>query len=309
LYEAQEFTRPRLFGGDILIPGSFDYLVAKSVPEAVGLLEQHGDEAKILAGGQSLIPLLRFRMAAPSVLIDINRIDGLEYIQETDGVLHIGALTREVALDSSPLIRKRYPILLDTASVVADPVVRNWATVGGNIAHADPANDHPATMLALGAKVVAVGSTGQRIIPIDEFFTDSSFETSLRPNEILTEIRIPAPTERGGGAYFKLERKVGDYAIAGVAAYVTLDGNGQVNYAGIGLTNVGPTPLKARDAEQSLLGKALDGARIHEAAELAAATAQPTSDTRGPAEYKRAMIRTLTVRALRKALARMTGGE
>jgi len=292
-----------------LIPGSFDYLVAKSVPEAVGLLEQHGDEAKILAGGQSLIPLLRFRMAAPSVLIDINRIDGLEYIQETDGVLHIGALTREVEIDRSPLIRKRYPILLDTASVVADPVVRNWATVGGNIAHADPANDHPATMLALGAKVVAVGSTGQRIIPIDEFFTDSSFETSLRPNEILTEIRIAAPTERSGGAYFKLERKVGDYAIAGVAAYVTLDGNGQVNYAGIGLTNVGPTPLKARDAEQSLLGKALDDARIHEAAELAAAAAQPTSDTRGPVEYKRAMIRTLTVRALRKALARMTGGE
>ena len=300
---------PTLIGGDILIPGSFDYLVAKSVAEAVGLLEQHGDEAKILAGGQSLIPLLRFLMAAPSVLIDINRIDGLEYIQETDGVLHIGALTREVALDSSPLIRKRYPILLDTASVVADPVVRNWATVGGNIAHADPANDHPATMLALGAKVVAVGSTVQRIIPIDEFFTDSSFETSLRPNEILTEIRIPAPTERSGGAYFKLERKVGDYAIAGVAAYVTLDSNGQVNYAGIGLTNVGPTPLKARDAEQSLLGKALDDASIHEAAELAAAAAQPTSDTRGPAEYKRAMIRTLTVRALRKALTRMTGGE
>jgi carbon-monoxide dehydrogenase medium subunit len=135
-----------------LIPGSFDYLVAKSVPEAVRLLEQHGDEAKILAGGQSLIPLLRFRMAAPSVLIDINRIDGLEYIQETDGVLHIGALTREVEIDRSLLIRKRYPILLDTASVVADPVVRNWATVGGNIAHADPANDHPATMLALGAK-------------------------------------------------------------------------------------------------------------------------------------------------------------
>jgi carbon-monoxide dehydrogenase medium subunit len=300
---------PTLIGGDILIPGSFDYLVANSVPEAVGLLEQHGDEAKILAGGQSLIPLLRFRMAAPSVLIDINRIEGLEYIQETEGILHIGALTREVALDRSSLIRNRYPILLDTASVVADPVVRNWATVGGNIAHADPANDHPATMLALGAKVVAVGSTGQRIIPIDEFFTDTSFETALGPNEILTEIRIPAPTERSGGAYFKLERKVGDYAIAGVAVYVTLDGNGQVNYAGIGLTNVGPTPLKARDAEQALLGKTLDDGSIHEAAELAAAAAQPTSDTRGPAEYKRAMIRTLTVRALRKTLARMTGGE
>ena len=292
-----------------MIPGSFDYLVANSIPEAVAFLEKHGDEAKILAGGQSLIPLLRFRLANPSVLIDINRIDGLEYIQETDGELRIGALTREAEFDSSPLIRDRYPILSDTSSVIADPVVRNWATVGGNIAHADPANDHPATMLALGASVVAVGPEGERIIPIGEFFTDMSFETSLRPNEILTEIRIPAPTERSGGAYFKLERKVGDYGIAGVAAYVRLNDTGQVTYAGIGLTNVGPTPIKASNAEQFLLGKPLDDANIHQAADLAAAAAQPTSDTRGPAEYKRAMVRTLTVRALHKALARATGGE
>jgi len=284
-------------------------MVAHSVDEAVALLDQHGDEAKILAGGQSLIPLLRFRLARPSILIDINRVDGLEYIQETDGVLHIGAMTREADLDSSSLIRDRYPILLDTSSVVADPVVRNWATVGGNIAHADPANDHPATMLALGARVVARGAEGERVIPIDEFFTDMTFETVLKPNEVLTEIRIPAPPERSGGAYFKLERKVGDYAIAGVAAYITLDSNGNVSYAGIGLTNVGSTPIKARDAEQSLLGKPLDEASIHQAADLAAAASQPVSDTRGPAEYKRDMVRTLTVRALRKALARATGGE
>lgn len=292
-----------------MIPGSFDYLVAGSVPEAVALLEQHGDEAKILAGGQSLIPLLRFRLAGASVLIDINRVPDLEYIQETDGTLHIGALTREAELDASDLIRSRYPILYDTSTVVADPVVRNWATVGGNLAHADPANDHPATMLALGAQVVAVGMGGERVIPIDEFFTDSSFETSLRPNEILTEIRVPAPTAHSGGAYFKLERKVGDYAIAGVAAYVTLDDNGHVTYAGIGLTNVGPTPIKARDAAQSLLGKPLDEAAIHQAADLAAAAAHPTSDLRGPAEYKRDMVRTLTTRALRKAHARATEGK
>ncbi|HLX40715.1 MAG TPA: xanthine dehydrogenase family protein subunit M, partial [Ktedonobacteraceae bacterium] len=243
-----------------MIPGSFDYLVANSVPEAVALLEQHGDDAKILAGGQSLIPLLRFRLASPSVLIDINHIGDLEYIQETDGTLHIGALTREVDLDRSSLIRTRYPILLDTSSMVADPVVRNWATVGGNIAHADPANDHPATMLALSAQIVATGPNGQRTIPIEEFFTDTTFETSLRPNEILTEIRITAPTTHSGGAYCKLERKVGDYAIAGVATYVTLDEHGNVTYAGIGLTNVGPVPIKARDAEQSLLGKPLDDA-------------------------------------------------
>ena len=193
--------------------------------------------------------------------------------------------------------------------MVADPVVRNWATVGGNIAHADPANDHPPTMLALDALVVAVGPDGERAIPIATFFADTTFETTLRPNEVLTEIRVPAPKERSGGAYVKLERKVGDYAIAGVAAYVALDGNGQVNYAGIGLTNVGPVPLKARNAEQYLLGKSLDDTSIHQAAELAAAAAQPTSDTRGPVEYKRAMVRTLTVRALRKAAARARGGE
>jgi carbon-monoxide dehydrogenase medium subunit len=285
-----------------LIPGTFDYVVANSVEEAVALLDQHGDDAKILAGGQSLIPLLRFRIAGPSVLVDINRVPGLEYIQESDGVLHIGAMTREAMLDSSSLIRQRYPILFDTAEVVADPVVRNWATVGGNLAHADPANDHPATMLALGAQVLAVGPNGRRLIPIDEFFTDVAFETTLAHDEVLTEIRIPAPTERSGGAYFKLERKVGDYAIAGVAAYITLDANNNVSY-------VGPAPIKARDAGQSLLGKPLDDAAIHTAADLAAAASQPVSDTRGPAEYKRDMVRTLTIRALRKALARATGGK
>jgi carbon-monoxide dehydrogenase medium subunit len=292
-----------------LIPGSFDYLVARNIDEAVALLDRHGGDAKILAGGQSLIPLMRFRIAGPSVLIDINRIDSLEYIQETDGVLHIGALAREAELDKSPLIRERYPILLDTSSMVADPVVRNWATVGGNIAHADPANDHPATMLALGASVVARGPAGERVIPIDEFFTDAPFETTLATNEVLTEIRIPAPAKGSGGAYFKLERKVGDYAIAGAAAYIVLDASGNVSYAGIGLTNLGQVPIKARAAEQSLLGKPLDDAQIHAAADLAAAATHPTSDTRGPAEYKRAMARTLTVRALRKALERATGGK
>jgi len=292
-----------------LIPGSFDYLVANSISEAVALLDQHGDDAKILAGGQSLIPLLRFRLAGPSVLIDINRIAALDYIQETDGVLRIGALAREAELDNSSLIRGRYPILFDTSTSVADPVVRNWATVGGNLAHADPANDHPATMVALGAQIVAVGPAGERVIAIDDFFGATPFETTLHSNELLKEIRVPAPTGRSGGAYLKLERKVGDYAIAGVAAYITLSDNGQVSYAGIGLTNVGQTTVKARDAEQSLLGKQLDDASIHHAAELAAAAAQPVSDTRGPAAYKRAMVRTLTVRALRKALARATGGN
>lgn len=292
-----------------MIPGSFDYIAAKSVPEAIALLEQYGDEAKILAGGQSLIPLLRFRLAAPSILIDINHIQDLEYIQETDGILHIGALTREAELDQSPLIRNRYPILVDTSTMVADPVVRNWATVGGNLAHADPANDHPATMLALGASVVIQGPTGQRIIPVTDFFTDSTFETTLQPHEILTEIRIPAPTAHSGGAYLKLERKVGDYGIAGVAVYLTFDNQGLITYAGIGLTNVGPYPIKAYTAEQFLVGKQLDDATIQQAADLVVVASQPTSDSRGPADYKRAMVHVLCIRALRKALARATGEE
>ncbi len=291
-----------------MIPGPFDYRVAGSVAEAVALLDQHGAEAKVLAGGHSLIPLLRFRLASPAVLVDINRLHDLEYIQESDGVLHIGALTREVDLDTSDLIRRRYPILHDTARVIADPVVRNWATVGGNLAHADPANDHPATMLALGARLVARGPLGERVIEVEDFFTDSSFETTLQPDELLTEIRIPAPDKHSGGAYFKLERKVGDYAIAGVAAWVRLSQDGLVTTAGIGLTNVGPAPIKARAAEQVLLGRSLDDTAIEEAAAQAAAAAQPVSDLRGPAEYKRAMVRTLTVRALRWARSRATGG-
>lgn len=291
-----------------MIPASFDYVMARSTVEAIALLKQHGDAAKILAGGHSLIPLLRYRLAAPSVLIDINRLNELEYIQETDGTLHIGALTREAELDSSLLIRTRYPILYETAKNIADPVVRNWATIGGNIAHADPANDHPATMLALGALFVARGPEGERFIAADEFFGDGPFETTLQPQEILTEIRVPAPDAHSGGAYFKLERKVGDYAIAGVAAYVRLDADGLVGYAGIGLTNVGPTPIKARAAEQSLLGNPLNETTIRLAADLAASESQPNSDTRGPAEYKRAMVHTLCTRALRKAHAHATGG-
>ena len=290
-----------------MIPGSFEYVTAKSVPEAIALLQQYGDDAKILAGGHSLIPLLRYRLAAPAILIDINRVADLAYLQEADGTLHIGALTREADLESSPLIRQRYPILYETARTIADPVVRNWATVGGNLAHADPANDHPATMLALGALLVADGPAGRRFIPIDEFFGASPFETMLQAGEILTEIRVPAPGEGCGGAYFKLERKVGDYAIAGVAAYIRLNA-GLVTYAGIGLTNVGPAPIKARDAEQALLGNPLDEQHILQAADLASAASQPTSDTRGPAEYKRAMVHTLCVRALKKAAERAKGG-
>src|SRR6516164_8967632 len=179
-----------------MIPPAFEYLRPSSIPEAISLLQQYGDDAKILSGGQSLIPMMKLRLARPAYLIDINRIAGLSYIKEEDGHLKIGGLIREAELEHSPIVRAKFPIILDTEHVIADPQVRNLATVAGNLAHGDPANDHPATMLSLGAKVVATGPKGQRVIPIEEFFV-SVFTTVLEPDEIVTEIRIPLPPARG----------------------------------------------------------------------------------------------------------------
>jgi aerobic carbon-monoxide dehydrogenase medium subunit len=286
-----------------MIPPAFEYLRPNTIPEAIALLQQYGEDAKILSGGQSLIPMMKLRLARPAYLIDINRISGMSYIKEDAGFLKIGGLTREAELEASPLIRSKYPIILDTAHVIADPQVRNLATVAGNLAHGDPANDHPATMLALGAQVVATGPRGERIIPIEEFFL-SLFSTALQQDEIVTEIRIPTPPARSGGAYFKLERKVGDFATAAVAAQITLDDNGTVQKVGIGLTNVGPKPLKATQTENFLRGKKVDQASIAQASQLAAQESQPSTDLRGPAEYKRGLIKEFTRRALARALER-----
>jgi aerobic carbon-monoxide dehydrogenase medium subunit len=286
-----------------MIPQSFEYLRPKTLSEAITLLEKHGETAKILSGGQSLIPLMKVRLARPEYIVDINRLPDLQYIKEESGFLKIGALTREAELEASELVRAKYPVILDTARLIADPQVRNMATVGGNLAHGDPANDHPATMLALGAEIVAVGKYGERAIPINEFFL-SVFTTALEQGEILTEIRIPIPPSGSGGAYFKLERKVGDFATVGVAAQVTIDATGVCRRAGIGLTNVGPIPIKATRAEQSLIAKNIDGNQINRAANLAAEDSQPSSDLRGPAEYKLAMVRELTKRVLTRARER-----
>lgn len=288
-----------------MIPASFDYHAPKTLPEALALLGQFGEEAKVLSGGQSLLPLLKLRFAQPAHLVDIGRIPGLDYLKEEGGVLKIGALLREAALESSDLVRSRYPILADTAAVIADPIVRNLATVCGNLAHGDPANDHPATMLALGAEVVVTGTKGTRTIPIAQFFT-GLFTTALGPAEVLTEIRIPAPPAGSGGAYVKLERKVGDFATAGAAAFLAIKG-GVVERAGIGLTNVGPTPIKATAAEAFLAGKKPDEAAFAEAGRLAGAATKPGADRRGSVEYKKEMARVLTVRALRKAAQRAGG--
>jgi aerobic carbon-monoxide dehydrogenase medium subunit len=289
-----------------MIPSPFEYVVPSSLDEAVALLRAHDGEAKVLSGGQSLIPMMKLRLAAPAVLVDINRLPDLAYVVERDGALRIGALVREADLEASPAVRARYPILVDTARVIADPLVRNSATVCGNVAHGDPGNDHPATMLALDATFVLRGPDGTRSVRAREFFL-GLFTTALAPDEIVTEIAIPTPPPRSGGAYLKLERKVGDYATAAVAVQLTLDDAGGCARAGVGLTNVGATPIAAAEAEAFLLHKPLDAGTIGQAAQLAAAAADPVDDRRGSAAYKRDVVRVLAARALRLAARRAEG--
>jgi carbon-monoxide dehydrogenase medium subunit len=289
-----------------MIPAQFDYHAPSTLPDAIALLTRLGPDAKVMTGGQSLLPLLKLRLGNVSDLVDLGRVPGLEYVREEGGFLKIGGGTRESTIERTEIIASKYPILLDTARVIADPIVRNRATVGGNLAHGDPANDHPATMLALGATVVARGPKGERTIPIGEFFK-GLFTTALAHDEILTEIRIPVPPARSGGAYVKLERKVGDFATAGAAVQITLGKSGTVEQAGIGLTNAGPTPIKATEAEKYLVGKKPDAAVIAETGRLAAKATSPTADRRGAVDYKREMARVLTVRALKLAVDRAGG--
>jgi carbon-monoxide dehydrogenase medium subunit len=285
-----------------MIPGEFNYFAPTSVQEAVSLLAEHGSGAKILAGGQSLIPAMRFRLSMPETIIDINNLTSLQYIREDNGHLAIGALTREANVEESGVVQGRYHLLADAAPMIADPIVRNMSTVGGNLAHADPANDHPAVMLAYNAELVAVGEKGTRTIPIDSFFLDL-FTSALNPDEILTEIRIPKPAAHSGGAYAKLERKVGDYAISAVAVQLTLDGDRCVA-ARIGLTNVNPVPMRAKNAEAALIGNQLTDAVIEAAGAAAGAECDPSPDLRGSVEYKRDITRVLTKRAIRTAVER-----
>jgi aerobic carbon-monoxide dehydrogenase medium subunit len=285
-----------------MIPAVFDYFAPQSLDEAVALLAEHGDEAKILAGGQSLIPAMRFRIAAPAILVDINGLPNMEYLRAENGHLAIGALTRESALDDSPLVHERFPLLADAARVIADPLVRNRATVGGNIAHADPANDHPAVMLAYDAQIIAYGKGGRRTIAVDDFFL-GLFETSLQPGEILAEIRLPTPGAGAGGCYLKVERKVGDYAVSAVAVQLTMSGD-VCTAARIALTNVSAVPMRSLGAEQAIIGQQLTPAVLEAAGQAAAAECDPTADLRGTVEYKRDLTRVITKRAIRKAAER-----
>ena len=282
-----------------MYPASFEYFAPETLEEALSILDEQGDAAKVLAGGQSLIPLMKLRFAAPQTLVDINRIPGLDQIVEEAGGLRIGALVRHKACERSELLRGRYHVLGDAAPLVSDPLVRNRGTVCGSLAHADPQGDWGAVMLAARAEVVARGPGGTRTIPIDELF-QGPFTTQLAPNEIITDVRVPDPGARASGTYLKLERKVGDYATAAVAVQLSF-ANGTVAQAGIALTGVGPVNLRARAAEEALVGAEPTDTAIREGARLAAEAAQPQSDLRGTADYKRSLVRVFTERGLRTA--------
>ena len=282
-----------------MYPASFDYFAPTTLDEALEILGRYDEgDAKVLAGGMSLIPVMKLRFAAPRALVDINRIGGLDTLAEEGGQLRIGALVRHKTCEQSELLKGKYGALGDAAPQISDPIVRNLGTVVGSLAHADPQGDWASVMLAVRAELVARGSGGERTVPIDELL-QGPFTTSLEPGEIVTEVRVPDPGARAGGTYLKLERKVGDFATAGVAVHVTMS-NGIVERAGIALTGVGPTNIRAEAAEKALAGHALDDAAIDEASRLAAEAAQPRADLRGTEEYKRNAIRVLTARGLRK---------
>ena len=290
-----------------MYPASFEYVAPTSLEEAIALLDRYGQDAKVVAGGQSLIPLMKFRFASPAVLVDINGIPGLDTIVEGEGGLRIGALVRHKDAERSSLLRGgRWGLLGATARLVADPLVRNRGTVCGSLAHADPQGDWASSMMAARGEVVAQGPGGSRRIAVGEL-VQGPFQTQLEPNEIITEVVVPDPGAATGGTYLKLERKVGDYATAAVAAQVTM-ANGTIGSAGIALTGVGSRNIQAADAEALLAGKEPSDELIKEAAKLAAAAADPTADNRGSVEYKRSVIRVFTERALNESIRQAKGG-
>jgi carbon-monoxide dehydrogenase medium subunit len=290
-----------------MIAAEFEYLVPSSIEEATSLLGQHGDEAKLLAGGHSLIPIMKLRLAQPRYLIDIGRLPGLAYIKEDDGAVAIGALTTHHMLETSELLRSKLPLLPETAAVIADVQVRNRGTIGGSLVHADPASDLPATALALGAELIAAGPRGRRSIKADDFFV-GMLTTALGADEIVTEVRFPLPPARSGSAYLKVPNPASHYAIVGVAALLTLDADGRCAQVRIGLTGVSRKPVRATAAEAALAGKAPDDDAIAEAAEKASEGLQALNDIHASAEFRLHLTRVNTRRALHLALSRARAG-
>ncbi len=285
-----------------MIPAPFEYHCPSTLQEAFSLAQKYGEDAKYVSGGHSLIPMMKLRFANPKHLIDISRLDGLSYIKEEDGLLKIGALTTESDIEYSDLLKEKYPILTDAVKLIADPSVRNKATIGGNLAHGDAANDHPAVMIALRATIIASGPNGERSIDINDFF-QGFYMTALAPEEILTEIQIPMAKNGPSSAYHKIERKVGDYAASGVAVNLVLN-DGVCEEVGIGLTNVNPIPMRAARSEEVLKGNHLSEDLIAEAAKFAGEDCNPTADLRGSEDYKRSITKELIKRMLNLAIER-----
>ena len=285
-----------------MIPAPFEYHAPGSVAEAVKLLGSLGAEAKLLAGGHSLLPMMKLRFATPAHLVDLGRIAQLKGIAQVGNEVHIGAMTTEQEILRSALLAQKVPLLVEGAGWISDPQVRARGTIGGDIAHGDPGNDHPALMLALSASFVLSGPKGERVVKADGFF-QGLYATQLEADEILTQIRVPIPAAGSGWSYQKLKRKTGDFATAATAVLLQMQ-DGKVARAHIALTNVAATALKATAAEASLAGKALDDASLAEAARLAMGICDPVADQRGDAAYKRAMCGEMTRRALQAAAAR-----
>jgi carbon-monoxide dehydrogenase medium subunit len=289
-----------------MYPSRFRYEAPQSMAEAIALLHEHGDEAKVLAGGQSLVPLMKLRFASPELIVDINNLPGLGYHQQDpDGTIRIGALCRHADLERSALLSSKQPVMAAAAPRIADPIVRNRGTLVGSLCHADPQGDWASVVTALGGHVIARGPGGRRSIPITDFVT-GPFQNALEPDEIAVEAVIPAPKGTLAGGYLKLERRVGDFATVGVAAAIETSGE-IVTRAGIALTGVGGSTISASEASQSLVGHPLSADAIAAAADLAAAAAQPRTDHRGSAEYKRHMVRTFVVRILSRADGHVPG--
>ena len=284
-----------------MIPPRFEYHAPKTVGEAVALLGQLGSDAKLLAGGHSLLPMMKLRFAQPEHLIDINRIPELRGIREEGGTVVIGAMTVENELISSPILQAKVPLLCEAAKLIADPQVRNRGTIGGDIAHGDPGNDHPALSLVIEASFVLEGPKGRRTVAADGFFL-GTYMTQLAENEVMCEIRVPAFANGTGYAYEKLKRKTGDWATAGCAVVIRKKGD-QVSHVRIGLTNVAPTALRAEEAEAALLNKPFNSANVQAAVAAAIAICNPAEDLRGDIEYKTAMAGEMVKRALNKAWA------
>ncbi|HVA95339.1 MAG TPA: xanthine dehydrogenase family protein subunit M [Candidatus Dormibacteraeota bacterium] len=289
-----------------MIPAPFEYVAPKTLDEALRLVDRHGDEAKIIAGGHSLLPLIKLRLAQPRYVIDIGRLHGMSYIREEGGQIAIGALTTHADVERSPLLRSKCPLLCETAASIGDVQVRNRGTIGGSLAHADPAADYPAAVLALDAGIVAASTSGTRTIAVTEFFVDM-LTTALRPGEILSQIRVAPLTERTGTAYEKMHQPASGFAIVGAAARLKLGPGGKIEEAAVGITGLGPNAYRASGVESALLGKKASEKLFSEAANFASQGIDPLSDLHASAEYRREMAAVYVGRALGRAYARAQG--